>query len=170
MGSVAPWHVGSSQTRDWTRVCCIGRQILNHCTTREVPIFCYWIQIICVLMIMKFISFLLMQSLLSPLHLLTLTLLYQNGLHYSLISFYQTNLSSFWKASFQKILKYSLWFAKNVHWFGEKSYIVIQHFHQGLLSTLLSFLCGFFKSFGSQKFLDNLISRYINLIVNYSME
>ena len=26
----------SSQTRDRTRVPCIGRQILNHCTTREV--------------------------------------------------------------------------------------------------------------------------------------
>ena len=37
-GLVAPWHVGSSQTRDRTRVPCIGRWILNHCTTREVPI------------------------------------------------------------------------------------------------------------------------------------
>ena len=35
MGLVAPWHVGSSQTRARTRVPCIGRQILNHCTTRE---------------------------------------------------------------------------------------------------------------------------------------
>ena len=34
-GPVAPWHVGSSQTRARTRVPCIGRQILNHCTTRE---------------------------------------------------------------------------------------------------------------------------------------
>ena len=33
-GLVAPWHVGSSQTRD--PVPCIGRQILNHCTTWEV--------------------------------------------------------------------------------------------------------------------------------------
>ena len=32
---VAPRHVGSSQTRARTRVPCIGRQILNHCTTRE---------------------------------------------------------------------------------------------------------------------------------------
>ena len=31
------WHVGSSQTRAWTRVPCIGRQILNHCATREAP-------------------------------------------------------------------------------------------------------------------------------------
>ena len=32
-------HVGSSQTKDRTCVPCIGRQILNHCTTREVPLF-----------------------------------------------------------------------------------------------------------------------------------
>ena len=38
-GSVAPWHVGSSQTRDWTRVLCTGRQIPNHLATREVPNF-----------------------------------------------------------------------------------------------------------------------------------
>ena len=36
-GLVAPWHVGSSQTRARTRVPCIGRQILNHCATREAP-------------------------------------------------------------------------------------------------------------------------------------
>ena len=34
-GPVAPRHVGSSQTRAQTRVPCISRQILNHCTTRE---------------------------------------------------------------------------------------------------------------------------------------
>ena len=34
-GLVAPRHVGSSQTRAQTRVPCIGRQILNHCATRE---------------------------------------------------------------------------------------------------------------------------------------
>ena len=34
-GPVAPRHVGSSQTRAGTRVPCIGRQTLNHCTTRE---------------------------------------------------------------------------------------------------------------------------------------
>ena len=34
-GLVAPWHVGSSQTRARTRVPCIGRRILNHCATRE---------------------------------------------------------------------------------------------------------------------------------------
>ena len=37
MGLAAPWHVGSSSTRDRTRVPCIGRQILNHCATGEVP-------------------------------------------------------------------------------------------------------------------------------------
>ena len=31
-------HVGSSWTRDQTHVPCIGRQVLNHCATREVPI------------------------------------------------------------------------------------------------------------------------------------
>ena len=34
-GPAAPRHVGSSQTRARTRVLCIGRQILNHCATRE---------------------------------------------------------------------------------------------------------------------------------------
>ena len=34
-GLFAPRHVGSSQTRARTRVPCIGRQILNHCATRE---------------------------------------------------------------------------------------------------------------------------------------
>ena len=33
-GLVVPQHMGSSQIR--ARVLCIGRQILNHCTTREV--------------------------------------------------------------------------------------------------------------------------------------
>ena len=34
-GLVAPRHVGSSQTRAQTRVPCVGRQILNHCATRD---------------------------------------------------------------------------------------------------------------------------------------
>ena len=34
---VAPRHVGSSRTRDQTRVPCIGRRTLNHCATREAP-------------------------------------------------------------------------------------------------------------------------------------
>ena len=36
VGSVAPMHVGSSQTRDC--VPCIGKQIPNHSTSREAPI------------------------------------------------------------------------------------------------------------------------------------
>ena len=39
MGLAALWHVGSSQARAWTCVSCIGRRILNHCATREVPKF-----------------------------------------------------------------------------------------------------------------------------------
>ena len=39
MGLVAPWRVGSSQTRDGTRIPCLGRRILNHWTTVEVPKF-----------------------------------------------------------------------------------------------------------------------------------
>ena len=37
MGLVASQHVGFSWTRAQTYVPCIGRQILNHCATREVP-------------------------------------------------------------------------------------------------------------------------------------
>ena len=36
-GLVALRHVGSSWTRAQTRVPCIGRRILNHCATGEVP-------------------------------------------------------------------------------------------------------------------------------------
>ena len=36
-GFVALRHVGSSRTRARTHVPCIGRWILNHCATREVP-------------------------------------------------------------------------------------------------------------------------------------
>ena len=39
-GPAAPRHVGSSQTRARTRVPCTGRQILNHCTTREARKMC----------------------------------------------------------------------------------------------------------------------------------
>ena len=39
-GLVAPQHVGSSWTRARTRVPRIGRQILNHCTTREARPLC----------------------------------------------------------------------------------------------------------------------------------
>ena len=37
MGLVAPQHVESSQTRNPTHIPCMGRRILNHWTTREVP-------------------------------------------------------------------------------------------------------------------------------------
>ena len=36
-GLVTPQHVGSSRARDQTHVPCVGKWILNHCTTREVP-------------------------------------------------------------------------------------------------------------------------------------
>ncbi|XP_073649767.1 translin-associated protein X isoform X4 [Tursiops truncatus] len=39
-GPAAPRHVGSSRTRARTRVPCIGRRTLNHCTTREVLCTC----------------------------------------------------------------------------------------------------------------------------------
>ena len=39
MDWVAPQHVGSSRTRDWTPVPCVGGWILNHWTTSEVPAF-----------------------------------------------------------------------------------------------------------------------------------
>ena len=35
---VAPWHVGSSRTKDWTHVPYIVRQILIHCITKEILI------------------------------------------------------------------------------------------------------------------------------------
>ena len=41
MGLVAPWHVESSRSSDWTCVRCIGRWILNHWTTRQVPVL-FW--------------------------------------------------------------------------------------------------------------------------------
>ena len=39
MGLVSQKHVGSSQIRDPTHVACIGRQILNHRTTKEIHTF-----------------------------------------------------------------------------------------------------------------------------------
>ena len=32
-----PWHVGSSQTKDWTHGSCTGRQVLYHWATRDAP-------------------------------------------------------------------------------------------------------------------------------------
>ena len=37
-GLVALWHVGSSRTRDGTRVSCIGKQVLYHWATREASL------------------------------------------------------------------------------------------------------------------------------------
>ena len=39
MGLAAPQHVGSSQTGARTRVPFIGRRTLNHCATREAPVY-----------------------------------------------------------------------------------------------------------------------------------
>ena len=52
MNLVAPWHVGSSQSKGQIGVPCIGRQILVHCTTREVPhqlFFCLFVcfEVVC---------------------------------------------------------------------------------------------------------------------------
>ena len=54
MGLVAPRHVGSSRTRAWTCVPCIGRWILNHCSTREVPLYLFDILIIMYLVVVLF--------------------------------------------------------------------------------------------------------------------
>ena len=43
-GLVALRHVESSQTRDWTNVACIGRQILIQCTTRKALVPCFYLQ------------------------------------------------------------------------------------------------------------------------------
>ena len=43
VGLVALWHVGSSWIRE-THVPCIGRWILNHCSTREVLYCGFWTQ------------------------------------------------------------------------------------------------------------------------------
>ena len=47
-GLVAPQHVGSSRTRGQTRVPCIGRWILNHYATREVPLFYFYLFVLAV--------------------------------------------------------------------------------------------------------------------------
>ena len=39
MSLVVPWSVGSSRTRDRTRVPCDGKRILNHWATREVQFY-----------------------------------------------------------------------------------------------------------------------------------
>ena len=64
MDLVALQHVGSSRTRDWTCVPCIGRWILNHCTTREVPIIVFSLTLKRILSFLWFLhSFLFLHSL-----------------------------------------------------------------------------------------------------------
>ena len=48
---IAPWQVGSSQSKDWTRVPCIDRWILMHCTTREIQGILFLIIIYCVIIL-----------------------------------------------------------------------------------------------------------------------
>ena len=50
-GLVAPRHVGSSRNRARTCVSCIGRRLLNHCTTREALIYIYYIYILYIIYI-----------------------------------------------------------------------------------------------------------------------
>ena len=58
-GLVAPRHVGSSQTRARTRVPFIGRQILNHCATRETPLSFIFVHLITVCLGMFLLGFIL---------------------------------------------------------------------------------------------------------------
>ena len=44
VGLVALWHMESSQTRGQTCVPCIGRQILIHCTTRDVQMNIFYLE------------------------------------------------------------------------------------------------------------------------------
>ena len=46
-GLVALQHVGSSWTRDWTSVSCVGRWILYHWATREAPVWCFDLVLCC---------------------------------------------------------------------------------------------------------------------------
>ena len=46
-GPAAPRHVGSSQTRARTRVSRTSRQTLNHCATREAPLFFLILNFMC---------------------------------------------------------------------------------------------------------------------------
>ena len=45
MGLVVLQHILSSRTRDRTHVPCVGRWILTHWTTREVPINVFYVNI-----------------------------------------------------------------------------------------------------------------------------
>ena len=56
-GLVAPQHVGSSRTRAQTHVPRIGRQILNHCAPREVPIVVFLINHCILHIVVRSLSF-----------------------------------------------------------------------------------------------------------------
>ena len=53
---VAPQYVESSQVRGWTHVPCIGRWILNYCTTREVYV-CLFLNWVVYVLIIDFWEF-----------------------------------------------------------------------------------------------------------------
>ena len=44
---IAPWHVRSSQIKDWACVSCIGRKILYHWATREACFFVLFLNSFC---------------------------------------------------------------------------------------------------------------------------
>ena len=54
-GLAALRHVASSRARDWTRVCCIGRQVLIHCTTREALFIYFGCELLIRCMICKYL-------------------------------------------------------------------------------------------------------------------
>ena len=104
-GLVAPRHVGSSQTRARTRVPCIGRQILNHCATREAsvllflfPEFCYIISEFYVVLI-----YVIHSSLLSLLNVFQLVLKQKVTVLISLWAFFFS-----WKAYYSAFYSYFL--------------------------------------------------------------
>ena len=59
MGLVALWHVESSRIRAQTHVPCTGRQIVKHCTTREVPILLFFFKAVCVYIFIYLLTYLL---------------------------------------------------------------------------------------------------------------
>ena len=90
-GLVTPRHVGSSQTRARTRVPCIGRQILNHCATREAH---FWFLInwrwntIKVILIIDIISIIYILIIYTCIYLYIIYILFDE---YTLYKFYLQN-------------------------------------------------------------------------------
>ena len=64
MDFVAPRHRESSQTRGGAHVPCIGRWILNHCTTREVLFFFFILNLYSVVYVSR--AFIIFLSILFP--------------------------------------------------------------------------------------------------------